>query len=530
MFYARIAIATCMEASAPRDGEECPCFNAKLRLFQNASAPSSSAEHPDSLTLKTIVGQHVPIVNIKGRKIGVDEEFIVGQTIDERWVIISDVPHPRIQFVTTGKIIGQSVPVKVLRVQNSAPNLSSGFLKHGDTLEIKDPFNLFADIELDATGWAYYVAESEDDTETESTTEPTHEARYEIEECSLPINELKGTISTCLKFLNETKQVTVNVGPDSIRSAYNNVDVPPEASAGSSVIDAQNNFNLDAVADSNVIIQRITNLGPSEPEDYTVGGGSATSAEWQIIRVEQKIARWTDVRFTGGEWVQTGSVWDGFDPSAAGCPPEVIPTAMDCLPKEETLGIACYNPTTHKYVVVSTASALLGPPALHQVVQGTDSQSNQNISFDTSSCPTINMNYKVMDLYGWSEDEAQDGCAEKDHSRYASLILAEETVMQTYLSTCTGACIFTATGVGTALARWVGSGCVSGCACSYGSSLPNVSTYSNGATIAGTCGNAVDGTAGLCFSTINVLACSSPAAGTPVCIPVTDCPEEDETP
>ena len=528
MFYSRIAIATCIEASAPRDGEECPCFNAKLRLFQNAPAPSGTDEHPDSLTLKTILSQHVPIVNTKGRKIAVDDEFIVGQTIDERWVIISDVSHPRIQFVTTGKIIGQSVAVKVLRVQNEAPDLVGGFLRHGDTIYVKDPFNLFADIEPKATGWAYYVAESEDDTETESITEPTHEARYEIEECSLPINELEGTISTCLKFLEETKQVTVNVGPDSIRSAYNNVDIPPEINAFPVEITAQNNFNLDAVADSNVIIQRITNLGPSEPEDYAVSGGSATSYEWQIIRVEKKIARWTDVQFTGGVWVQTGSVWDGFDPSVAGCPPDVIPTEMDCLPKEETLGIACYNPTTHKYVVVSTASALLGPPALHQVVQGTDSQGNQNISFDTSSCPTISMNYKVMDLYGWSENEAQDGCAEEDQSRYANLVLTQETVMQAHLSTCTGACIFTATDVGTLTARWVGSGCDSSppCACSYGSSLPDVSGYTNGQTIAGTCGNPVDGTAGLCFSTITVLACPDPAAGTPVCIPVTECPEE----
>ena len=342
MFYSRIAIATCIESSGPRDDDTCPCFNAKLRLFQNASAPSGTAEHPDSLTLKTIVDQHVPIVNIKGRKIAVDDEFIVGQTIDERWVIISDVPHPRIQFVTTGKIVGQSVAVKVLRVQNSAPDLSSGFLKHGDPLDVKDPFNLFADIEAGATGWAYYVAASEDDTETESITEPTHEARYEIEECSLPINELEGTISTCLKFTDPDKEVTVTATAGSIRSAYNNVDEPPEMS-GSGTITAKNYLFLDAINGSKVTIQRVTNLGPSEPEDYAVSGGSATSHEWEIIRVEKKIARWTDCNWTGSAWEQTGSVWDGFDPFAAGCPPPFTPS-MTCLPDATTAGIACYNP------------------------------------------------------------------------------------------------------------------------------------------------------------------------------------------
>ena len=517
MFYSRIAIATCMEASAPRDGEECPCFNAKLRLFQNASAPSSSAEHPDSLTLKTILDQHVPIVNTKGRKIAVDDEFIVGQTIDERWVIISDVPHPRIQFVTTGKIIGQSVPVKVLRVQNSAPNLSSGFLKHGDALEIKDPFNLFADIELDATGWAYYVAESEDDTETESITEPTHEARYEIEECSLPINELEGTISSCLKFGDTEKTVTVTATAGSIRSAYNNVDEPPEMS-GSGTITAKNYLNLDAINGSKVTIQRVTNLGPSEPEDYAVSGGSATSHEWEIIRVEKKIARWTDCNWTGSAWQQTGSVWDGFDPFAAGCPPSFTPL-MTCLPDASTAGIACYNPTDHTYVVVSTASALLGPPAAHRVVQGA-AGSGGGFTFD--GC--VDMHWKEMEIWGWSKDETMSGCAEYDEDKTASLGLSTTPVMQAYASLCGGTCTWTAVDDGVGGWEWQASGCTgSGCNCD--NSVEPSTPASEGATYAGECQSPYG--AGLCFSRVNVLSCyDPPTAATPTCVPVTECPEE----
>lgn len=529
MFYARIAIATCMEAADPRSGETCPLFNAKLRLFENASAPTPPAEHPDDLTLTTIDSQHVPVANTTEQAIAVGDEIMVGETIDERWVVVNGgAGAPRIQFVTTSKMASQQVAVKVLRVHGAAPDLSGGVLQFGSTLNVTDPFNLWAEVEPNATGWAYYVAASTDDTETTEVTEPTHPARYEIEECSLPIKEMEGTISSCLLKGNTatptTIAVTVNFSGGDIRSSYPNVDTPPEAS-GSGTVTAHNNYFLDAVAGSKVWIRRTTNLKPSTPEDYALGSGSATTHEWEIVRVEKKIARWTECRWTGTEWQQTGSVWDGFDPFAAGCPPNFSAASVTCLPKESTDGIACYNPESHLYVVVSTASALLGPPAKHQVLQGTDSQGNQNISF-TTSCPTVTMNYQVMDLYGWSEDEAMDGCAEKNQARTADLTLATVNAMTApYL--CAGTCTFTSTLVG-GVWTWVGSACSTGCSCAYGSgSLPDPSLPANqGTTVNGTCGNPIDGQGGLCFGTTQVLSCPSPSAGPVVCIPVTDCPED----
>jgi hypothetical protein len=191
MFYARIAIAQCTEESDQRDGATCPVFKAKLLLFSNSSAPPSGQDFPDDLSISPIEDQIVPIVNTTGAKIGVNDEIIVGQTVDERWVIIDSPGPARIQFVTTGKMGSQQVSVKVLRVHGAAPDLSGGgFLKFGDTLTVTDPFNLWAEVEMNATGWAYYVAASTDDTETSEITEPTHPARYEIEECSLPIKEI----------------------------------------------------------------------------------------------------------------------------------------------------------------------------------------------------------------------------------------------------------------------------------------------------------------------------------------------------
>ena len=515
-----------MEAADPRDGETCPVFNAKLRLFENASAPVPPADHPDDLTLATIDSQHVPVVNTTEQAIAVDDEILVGQTIDERWVIINGgTGSPRIQFVTTGKMAGQQVEVKVLRVHGAAPDLSGGVLEFGSTLNVTDPFNLWAEVEPDATGWAYYVAQSEDDPDTGGVTEPTHPARYEIEECSLPIKELEGTIETCLKKEDDQKDVTIDLMGGDVRSSYPCVDEPPEASE-SGIISADNTYNLDAVSGSKVFIRRKTDLKPSTPEDFDLGSGSATQADWEIIRVEKKIARWTGCRWTGTEWQQTGSVWDGFDPFEADCPPPFSAASVACLPKESTEGIACYNPESHLYVVVSTASALLGPPAKHQVLQGTDSQGNQNISFDTLNCPTVTMNYQVMDLYGWSEDETMEDCAEKNQPRSAYLALASVNAMTTpYL--CAGTCTFTSTLVNNVW-TWVGSGCTVGCSCSYGSgSLPDPSDPANqNQTIDGTCGNPVDGQGGLCFATTQVLACPSPIAGPVVCIPVTDCPED----
>ena len=531
MFYARIAIATCMEAADPRSGETCPLFNAKLRLFENASAPTPPAEHPDDLTLTTIDSQHVPVANTTEQAIAVGDEIMVGETIDERWVVVNGgAGAPRIQFVTTSKMASQQVAVKVLRVHGAAPDLSGGVLQFGSTLNVTDPFNLWAEVEPNATGWAYYVAQSADDTETTEVTEPTHPARYEIEECSLPIKDLEGTIASCLKKTDSSKAVTINFTGGDVRSSYPCVDEPPEAS-GSGSITADNTYNLDAVSGSKVFIRRKTNLKPSTPEDYSLGSGSATTASWEIIRVEKKIARWAQVRHESGQWEwSNGPTYDGFSPFGdGGCPPTVTGYSSDCLPVDGTIGIAFYNPEGHEYRVVSTDSALLGAPGKYSYVKGSDSPGNKALSFTNCTDPTLS--YTQSEIYGWGVNETKPNCIE-DEAVTSSLGFSQVPVMlgaNPYY--CTGTCTFAviSDGSGGVTLGDVVSGCSEGCLCTTPTANPDLTGLNPGDVYTGHCSNQNNGSQVMCFGTVMVLQCGNTVAGTPVCLPLTDCPEEESS-
>jgi hypothetical protein len=542
MFYARLAIATCMEAADPRSGETCPLFNAKLRLFENASAPTPPAEHPDDLTLTTINSQHVPVANTTEQSIAVGDEIMVGETIDERWVVINGgAGAPRIQFVTTSKMASQQVAVKVLRVHGAAPDLSGGVLQFGSTLNVTDPFNLWAEVEPNATGWAYYVAQSADDPETTGVTEPTHPARYEIEECSLPIKELEGTISSCLLKGNTgsptTAPVTVSFSGGDVRSSYPNVDTPPEAS-GSGAITAHNNYFLDAVAGSKVWIRRTTNLKPSTPEDYALGSGSATTHEWEITRVEKKIARWAVVRYMsagGWEW-SGGAVYDGFSAFSSSCEPSVSGASMSCLPKDGTTAYAFYNPEGHEYIAVSTISALLGPPGKHPFIKGSDSPGQDPIKTNTCAISVRpQLNYTQSEIYGWSTGDTNAGCTDggiTDTIYNVDMGFASAPAMTGMQMTCGSSCTFTAVADGSSPTgfAWSSGSCTgAGCGnCVADSGLPTHPADAN-ATYTGVCKNDLN-EAGLCFSKAYFLYCGPDTGPTidpgPHCIPVTDCPED----
>ena len=540
MFYARIAIATCMEAADPRSGETCPLFNAKLRLFENASAPTPPAEHPDDLTLTTINSQHVPVANTTEQAIAVGDEIMVGETIDERWVVINGgTGAPRIQFVTTSKMASQQVAVKVLRVHGAAPDLSGGVLQYGSTLNVTDPFNLWAEVEPNATGWAYYVAASTDDTETTEVTEPTHPARYEIEECSLPIKEIEGTISSCLLKGNTgsptTISVTVNLSGGDMRSSYPNVDTPPEVSE-SGTITAHNNYFLDAIEGSKVWIRRTTNLKPSTPEDYALGSGSATTHEWEIVRVEKKIARWAVVRYMasgGWEW-SNGSVYDGFSAFGSSCEPGVTGDNLTCLPKDGTNAYAFYDPESHQYIAVSTVSALLGPPGKHKFIKGSESSGIDPIR--TNAC-TISVRpqlvYKESEIYGWGLGDVNEGCinhiTETDFS--VDMGFGASTALTGLRLVCGAACTFTASADASSPTGfvWDSGNCTgAGCGNCVADSGRPANPADADATYTGQCQNS-SGEAGLCFDSAYFLYCGAPTGPTPgatSCLPTTECPPD----
>ena len=389
MFPARLAIAKATEDASPASGGTCQTFNAKLKLFAPAALGSSS------VALNEITSQVFEVTHVGSNTISEGEEVIVGQTIDERWIVLPSAPgssnHARFQFVTTQRIVNREVQVKVLRNPTNAPNLvSGGILEPGDTVTINDPFNLWADIMPNATGWAYLASAQEDDPST--STDEEHVARYEIEECSLTTNEVKGLVKQCLYAETETVEVVVRFDdlndPSRLISAYPNVDEIPEVQSATvpeggptyDYIDAHNPNNLDAVQGTFVTLQRVTNREFSDPENYLCPTSrSATQERWNIVQVEKQFARIIKVKYSGDAWIYDDVRADGYLPEdgLVAAPFEQCVISIEalgewvCDPVEDSVGWAVWRGENSPiYQVVTTDKDLRGdPPEQINIVQ-----------------------------------------------------------------------------------------------------------------------------------------------------------------
>ena len=400
MFLGRLALATVVDEAKRKTGEACEVYTATLQVFQKASV-----NNPSTALLKGITTQTFEIINAIGTPLLPGEQVIVGQGVDERWFTLPK-PHPRFQFVTTGKIYRREVTVKVLRTVNAPPKLDGSdagrSLQYGDTLTIYDPFNLWSDIEPEATGWAYLAYSQEDDTTT-GTINEYHVARYEIEECSLPVNEIEGTLKECLMGAMETGDAEVDIDAGKIRSTYPSVDEPPDAefttvSGGTTEVEFKNPWQLDGVEGSKCVLRRITNLQTSDPENYLAPKDrSSTTAEWQIVSVEKKIARHIKVNGSGSNW--TVSEWyDGhpIENGTGACEPEITCDLCDpCMDDSDGYAFLDTTAASVKYKVYSTKSAFYGPAQDVSLVTDTMSFSGCTLNYNVANakvfCPTISL-------------------------------------------------------------------------------------------------------------------------------------------
>jgi len=410
MFLGRIALAKVVEANLgqslnDQNLNECNVFTATLKLFQKA--PTAA---PSTLILQDITAQTVQIINTNHMPLMIGEQVIVVQGPDERWFTLQK-PLPKIQFVTTGKIVDRAVQVKVLRAMNAPPNIDNPgrVLEYGDTLTIYDPFNKWSDIEADATGWAYLAHQQVDDPNTSEINE-AHVARYEIEECSLPINEIFATLKDCLMGGMSDGTALVQLEPQNIRSAYPNVDRPPEIDypeEGETEVELlfENSFKLDGIAGSGCVLRRLTNLLESDPENYTAPTPrSSTQARWEVVSVTKKIARHVKVKY-GSNWYvensgsgseeesQGGGPWyDGFDPTTSGgpsgssnCNITIHCPLCRCTDKRDEQGddgFAFLDTTasTITYIVYVTNSGFYPAPQRHKILAMLQSSNSEGTS------------------------------------------------------------------------------------------------------------------------------------------------------
>lgn len=290
---------------------------------------------------------------------------------------------PWIRFTTTGKIADRVVQGNVDDVPDGLVHepghpKEGQPIERGDSLTFHDPTNMWGEIEANATGTAYMRTLPEENAR-----------RWEIEDCSLPINLIRGKLTQCLKYSD--LQATVVFGSasqppvsDWILSSYNNCDMPPEvveASLNDYAIVADNTFKLDAGTGAIVTIRRQTNVEISDPGNLDVPkGSSATTARWEIAEVFEQKARWTQWTWVGSSQAATlDAFWEGADPRLCSPAPtlnHVFDT--ECLDQGDKI-IACYRPEQDDYVSVSTQSALYGPGAPYEVLI-------EQLSFKGSAC------------------------------------------------------------------------------------------------------------------------------------------------
>lgn len=329
---------------------------------------------------------------------------------------------PKIRFKVKDKMVNRQTTVYVDKLIGNAldPDTLEP-LGLGDEVVVHDPQNLWSQVEPDALGWAFwrnlpYGPESDD---------PANVPRWEIEECSLPVDELRGYLVDCMGKCDASATVTIldpkvassaarpaevdtecnsDNGPQwhAIRSGYANSDQGPNVtfSSGTANITAWNRHKLDGMKGSSVVLKRVTNRIYSEPDNVESPlARSDTSYEYEIVLVERRKARWIF-----GTWADSGShqiekYWDGDNPEDCGSVTITSLVGLEC-PLDGEKFIACFDPEADQYYLIATQSAWLGPPETVQAI-ATESDSAAGLAaFEATDC-SVKLTYETYKFKAW---------------------------------------------------------------------------------------------------------------------------------
>ena len=326
---------------------------------------------------------------------------------------IASAPTPRFRFrlKTDFDDTGQA-DAYVLDVFGNVTLPNGSPVQLGDVLRVHDPRKCFAhaigadslaliqgiDPFFPAGGSIGYAVKTNQLKTNPTDPDDPQYPRWEVEQCTQVINRLRvmidrgqtGELPT--GELNETEKRLVLTPDEAVVSQWPYVDyppelLPPEGSRTYWAIEATNPHRFSA-GDGWAIIERVQKGCRAEDAtnvDTPYTANTLYTAEWQIVEVENPIARWVCAEWAGisaehpDGWELQGALTylEGEDPVVANyfatyqLLSAAVRTApcleMDCLAVGQP-GIAFWDPNSQFYNVVATNSALYGSAKQLEVI------------------------------------------------------------------------------------------------------------------------------------------------------------------
>jgi len=324
-------------------------------------------------------------------------------------------PTPRFRFRLKTDFDDTGVATAyVLDVFGSVTNPDGSPVELGDILTVHDPRKCFAHA-VGADSLATIQAESDPFFPDGGSigyavktlqlkanpNDPDDEQypRWEVEQCTQTVQRMKvkidslsdatgGNTTQPTGELGESAKTLFFYAEDAILSRWPDVDYAPEWIPSTETdwnweIQCENPHRFSA-QDGWAIIERV--VAKSRVEDATnvdtpYSANVQDAVEWHIIDVENPIARWLQVQWSGGSWRVADAFAEGENPGANYRFNDAEPVSTHirdapglttgCLDDGE-LGWAFWDPNEQYYNVVATDSALLGAPVGIAPIIGVD--------------------------------------------------------------------------------------------------------------------------------------------------------------
>lgn len=334
-------------------------------------------------------------------------EFIEGDNLQEIWNVLDEFEIPGDKIIRVYRVCDKLVAdpyqgtewmkFRAIDAINGRRFNATGLFNEYGTEQITDPHNLWSSITPGCVGTAFRNILGQ----------------WEVETSSLPANEILVVLEeTMLSTTASHEGIVANTF--ALRSTYPNVMKPPEigncpgvcvyrwnrsteawslstacssgcacapaptdkprnsqdeertfpcVDNGDQIIQFTNPWKLDAMCGSKAVLRRVTNAGWGVPSAATTfpAGGSAMTAEWQVVLTEKRKARMIEYIYQKDEEVSLTNIYDGENPLECTDDDLIIQYPLG-YPCNGAKVIADYDPRTDVYIARTTMAAMMGEP------------------------------------------------------------------------------------------------------------------------------------------------------------------------